>query len=198
MDFYFQLFKIRLQDFYYKLFKQKYNLTINKSKKKIILALALAVSMTGVLKAQQIISNTIGFRLGYPAEISYQMGLNTNNRIELGLGFRSNGYGDNNDSNYSTFSLSGVYQWVWDLSALSEGFDWYAGVGASLGYYSYSYINNTYSAIPVSLLGQVGIEYNFKIPLTLSLDYRPAFQLNGSGDGFVGDGIALGIRYRLK
>jgi hypothetical protein len=154
--------------------------------KKIIFALALVVSLAGVLRAQQVNSSTIGLRLGYPAEISYQMGLNTTNRIEFGLGLRSHDYGINNESNYSTFSLSGVYQWVWDLSALSEGFDWYAGVGASLGYYSYSYLNNTYSAIPVSLLGQIGIEY------------RPAFQLNGSGDGFIGDGVALGVRYRLK
>jgi hypothetical protein len=167
--------------------------------KKIIFAIAfLVVSMAGVLRAQQVNSSTIGLRLGYPAEISYQMGLNTTNRLEFGLGLRTHDYGINNESNYSTFSLSGVYQWVWDLSALSPGFDWYAGVGASLGYYSYSYLNNTYSAIPISLLGQIGIEYNFKIPITLSLDYRPAFQLNGYGDGFIGDGVALGVRYRLK
>ena len=163
--------------------------------KKIILTLALAVSMAGVLRAQTN-TNSIGLRLGYPTELSYQMGLNTTNRIELGLGFRSYGYGIN--SNYSQFSLSGVYQWVWDLSALASGFNWYAGVGASLGYYSYSYLNYTYSALPVSILGQIGIEYNFKIPITLSLDYRPAFQLSGNGNGFIGDGIALGIRYRLK
>ena len=166
--------------------------------KKIIFTLALVVSMVGLLKAQRVNNNTIGLRLGYPAEISYQMGLNSTNRLEFGLGLRSHGYGFNNDSSYSTFSLSGVYQWVWDLSALSDGFDWYAGVGASLGYYSYSYLSNTYSEVPVSILGQIGIEYNFKIPVTLSLDYRPAFQLNGSGNGFVGDGIALGLRYRFK
>jgi hypothetical protein len=166
--------------------------------KKIIFALVFVVSMAGVLRAQQTNYNTIGFRLGYPTEISYQMGLNTTNRLEFGLGLRSHGYGFNNDSSYSTFSLSGVYQWVWDLSAISEGFDWYAGVGASIGYYSYSWKNNTNSAIPVSILGQIGIEYNFKIPVRISLDYRPAFQLNGSDDGFIGDGIALGLRYRFK
>jgi hypothetical protein len=93
--------------------------------------------------------------------------------------------------------LSGVYQWVWDLSALAEGFNWYAGVGASLGYYSYNYSNVTYSALPVSILGQIGIEYNFNIPIKLSLDYRPALLLSGNGNGFVGDGIALGVRYRF-
>jgi hypothetical protein len=163
--------------------------------KKIILALALVVSSLGALKAQAD-GKTIGLRLGYPTELSFQTGISNSNRIELGLGFRSYGYGVN--SNYDLFSLSGVYQWVWDLSALSKGFNWYAGVGAALGYYSYSYYNYTYSAYPVSLLGQVGIEYNFNIPLRLSLDYRPAVQLNGIGNGFIADGIALSLRYRFN
>lgn len=162
--------------------------------KKFILTLALAVSLVGFLRAQAN-GKTLGLRLGYPTEISFQSGLSNSNRIELGLGIRSYGYGVN--SNYAQFSLSGVYQWVWNLSALANGFNWYAGVGASLGYYSYSYVNYNYSGYPVSLLGQIGIEYNFNIPLRLSLDYRPAIQLNGNGNGFVGDGIALGVRYRF-
>ena len=163
--------------------------------KKIILTLALVVSLIGVSRAQAD-GKSIGLRLGYPAEISFQTALSNSNRIELGLGFRTYGYGVN--SNYSQFNLSGVYQWVWDLSALSPGFNWYAGLGAALGYYSYSYVNDNYSGYPVSLLGQVGIEYNFNIPIRLSLDYRPAVQLNGDRNGFIGDGIALGIRYRFR
>ncbi|HEY6913429.1 MAG TPA: hypothetical protein VI413_02045 [Paludibacter sp.] len=160
--------------------------------KKIILTLALVLSIAGAVSAQAD-GQSIGLRLGYPTELSYQKALSNSNRLELGLGFRSYGYGVG--SNYSRISLSGVYQWVWDLSSLADGFNWYAGVGASVGYYSYSYMNYTYSALPVSILGQVGIEYNFNIPIRLSLDYRPAFQLNGNGNGFVGDGIALGVRY---
>ena len=115
----------------------------------------------------------------YPTEISYQTGLSKANRLELGLGFRSYGYGSN--SNYTRFSLSGVYQWVWSLPAVGAGFNWYAGFGASVGHYSYSYLNYKYSGFPVSILGQVGIEYNLNIPLRISLDYRPAFQVtNGS------------------
>jgi hypothetical protein len=162
--------------------------------KKIILTLALVVSFAAAASAQAE-GQSIGLRLGYPTELSYQKALNKSNRLELGLGFRSYGYGIN--SNYSQFSLSGTYQWVWDLSSLADGFNWYAGVGAAVGYYSYSYLNYNYSALPVSILGQIGIEYNFAIPIRLSLDYRPAFQLNGNGNGFVGDGIALGIRYRF-
>ena len=162
--------------------------------KKIILTLALAFSLSGILMAQSE-GKSIGLRLGYPAEISFQSALSNSTRIELGLGFRTYGYGAN--SNYSLFSLSGVYQWVWDLSALSKGFNWYAGLGASLGYYSYSFVNSNYSGYPVSILGQIGIEYNFNIPLRLSLDYRPAVQLNADRSGFIADGIALGVRYRF-
>jgi hypothetical protein len=162
--------------------------------KKTILTLALLVSMAGALSAQPN-GRTIGLRLGYPTELSYQMGLGDANRIELGLGFRSYGYGFS--GNYTQFSFSGVYQWVWDLSQIADGVNWYAGVGAAVGYYSYSYINVTYSGIPISILGQIGIEYNFsEIPLRVSLDYRPGIQITSNG-GFIGDGYALGVRYRF-
>jgi hypothetical protein len=164
--------------------------------RKLFFTLALIVSIAGGASRAQVDGKSIGLRLGYPTEASFQMGLSKSNRLELGLGLRSHSYGSDN-SNYSQFSVSGVYQWVWDLSALSNGFNWYAGVGGAIGYYSYSYLNTTYSALPLSVLGQIGIEYNFNIPIRLSLDYRPAFQLNGNGNGFIGDEIALGIRYRF-
>lgn len=164
--------------------------------KKIIFTLAIIASMAGTLSAQAG-GSTIGLRLGFPTELSYQMGLNDANRIELGLGFRSYGYGIGFGSNYTQFSFSGVYQWVWDLSQIADGVNWYAGAGASVGYYSYNYINTTFSAVPISILGQIGIEYNFsELPLRVSLDYRPGIQITSNG-GFIGDGYALGIRYRF-
>lgn len=159
-----------------------------------MLSFVLVVTMVGSLMAQAD-GKSIGIRLGYPLEISFQTGLSNSNRIELGLGGRRYGYGIN--SNYYQLSVSGVYQWVWDLSSLAGGFNWYAGAGASLGYYSYSYINNTNSGYPVSILGQVGLEYNFDFPLRLSLDWRPAIQINANRSGFIGDGIALGVRYKF-
>lgn len=161
--------------------------------KKFILSLALALCVTGAVSAQAG-GSSIGLRLGYPTEISYQAGLSDANRIELGLGFRSYGYGIS--SNYIQFSLSGVYQWVWSLESVATGLNWYAGVGASVAHYSYSYLNYGYSGTPISILGQIGAEYNFNFPLRLSLDYRPAFQIT-SGSGFIGDGIALGVRYKF-
>ena len=104
----------------------------------------------------------------------------------MGLGFRTYVYA-------TSISLSGVYQWVKDLSSVTDGLAWYYGGGASVGFYSYG---KTY--IPVSVLGQVGLQYDFNIPLRLSLDWRPGFQFNSYANGFVGDGFCLGVRYILN
>lgn len=156
--------------------------------KKLIFTIALALCISSGLFAQAE-GSTIGLRFGYPTEVSYQKGLNSTNRIELGAGFRSYaGY-------YTTLSVSGVYQWVKDLSSLADGMAWYYGGGASIGFNSYS----SKAYFPVTILGQIGIQYDFNIPLRLSLDWRPGFQFLGHHytNGFVGDGVCLGVRYIL-
>src|ERR1035437_4464666 len=128
--------------------------------RKIIFTLSLVVSMVSVLKAEED-NKAIGLRLGSGfgggAEISYQQPLSKDNRMELGLGLNSWGFG-----------LRGVYQCVWDLSDPADGFNWYAGVGAGVGSYNFNYGNNIHGPSDFSLgvLGQVGIEYRFEIPLT--------------------------------
>lgn len=156
------------------------------SMKKIILTLALVAGIISAVNAQ-VDGKAIGLRFGgsysgnYGAEISYQQALGSANRLELDLGANSWGLG-----------VTGIYQWVWDLSALSDGFNWYAGVGANAGLWN---SNSGFSGITLGLAGQVGAEYNFNIPLQLSLDYRPIIPLfNGHG---YSDGIALGVRYKF-
>jgi hypothetical protein len=158
--------------------------------KKIILTLTLIVSFVGALSAQ-VDSKAIGLRLGsgfgYGAEVSYQQPLGKANRLELDLGVNSWGFG-----------LNGIYQWVWNLSDLADGFNWYAGVGAGIGSYNFNYVsnNNDVKNISFGVLGQVGIEYKFEIPLTISLDYRPGIYIVPSFNGSY-DGICLGARYRF-
>lgn len=160
--------------------------------KKIIFALALVVSFVSAANAQ-VSEKAIGLRLsngfGNSAEISYQHPLGSANRLEGDLGIGSNG-----------LYLTGIYQWVWDLSTLADGFNWYAGVGANLGIWNSNnnYYNNHYSGVSLGVAGQVGIEYNFAIPLQLSLDYRPIINLAPSllQSGFY-DGVALSVRYRF-
>ena len=147
-------------------------------------------------QAQDISKNALGLRLGdndgFGGEISYQRGLSKNNRLELDLGWR-------NSNNVDAIKIAGLYQWVWNIDG---GFNWYAGVGGGIGSWKaekfkingVSYGGNSETVIFAA--GDIGIEYNFDIPLQLSLDFRPEFYFNdGINDNF-GPDIALGIRYR--
>lgn len=157
--------------------------------KKIILLFAVLASFTFVSNAQEIADNAIGLRLGdsdgFGAEISYQRALGDNNRLEADLGWRSG-------NGYDGFKLTGLYQWVWELDG---NFNWYAGAGGGFG--SYSFDNNTLDDETFFFLaGDIGIEYNFDIPLLISLDFRPELGFGDFRDDLDFD-IALGIRYQF-
>jgi len=149
--------------------------------KRMFIVAALVIGFASMASAQ-VDGRAIGIRFGNGGEISYQHPLGNANRLELDLGFGSWAYGG--------MYLSGAYQWVWDLSDLGDGFNWYAGFGGAVG------INN---GLGLGVLGQVGIEYNFNIPLHLSLDWRPTFHILSSStlSRFGYDGIALGVRYKF-
>lgn len=120
--------------------------------------------------------NTIGLRLGYGGEISYQRTLSNANRIEADLGFMSKG-----------FSLAGIYQWAWTIDK-APGLGWYVGPGVAASFREKSF--------SVGILGQIGLEYSFDIPLTLSIDWRPGYYFS-SHYGFSYYDFALGVKYRF-
>lgn len=144
-------------------------------------------------QGQNISKNALGLRLGdndgFGGEISYQRGLSSDNRLEIDLGWRNSNYVD-------AFKITGLYQWVWNIDG---GFNWYAGVGGGLGSWSYDRNNVSDNGTFVFAAGDIGIEYNFDIPLQLSLDFRPEIYSNSDGfrDNNFGPDIALGIRYRF-
>ncbi len=140
------------------------------------------LSMFSALSAQ-VDGKAIGIRFGYGGELSYQHPMGDANRLEFDLGLTHYGFG-----------LNGVYQWVWDLSALADGFNWYAGAGLGLG--SYDYDDSDKNDFGLGILGQIGLEYNFNIPLQLSLDYRPGFFF-GNGFNPSYDGICLAARFKF-
>ncbi|SFW46117.1 hypothetical protein SAMN02927921_01728 [Sinomicrobium oceani] len=152
----------------------------------------LAVLFFGFMatsQAQEIAPNALGLRLGdskgFGAEISYQRALGSNNRLELDLGWRDSDHVD-------AFKLTGLYQWVWSLEG---NFNWYAGAGGGLGSYDNNDLDDSGAFFFVA--GDVGIEYNFNIPLILSLDFRPELGFTDAyRDGLDLD-IALGIRYQF-
>ncbi|WP_111307518.1 outer membrane beta-barrel protein [Confluentibacter sediminis] len=163
--------------------------------KKLFLLSIAVLGFAFSSNAQEISKNALGLRLGdsdgFGAEISYQHALGDNNRLELDLGWRDG-------KNYDGFKLAGLYQWVFPL----EGdFNWYVGAGGGLGSFSVNNPNGgkDYSDTFFFAAGDIGIEYNFDIPLMLSLDFRPEL---GFGDDLYDNNdldfdIALGIRYQF-
>lgn len=160
--------------------------------KKYIFLILLAVAFGYEGTAQEISKNAIGLRLGnndgFGPEINYQRGIGDNNRLEFGFAWH-------NHKHHDAIKLTGIYQWVWNIDG---GFNWYAGPGAGLGIASYDKHHNhnhgdndTYAFIT----GTVGIEYNFDIPLMISLDARPQFNLGYNDD--LGIDVGLGIRYQF-
>jgi opacity protein-like surface antigen len=162
--------------------------------KKLILSAFMLLGLAFSAQAQDISKNALGLRLGdndgFGGEISYQRGMGSNNRLEFDLGWR-------NSKDVDAFKLVGLYQWVWNIEG---GFNWYAGVGAGIGSWSYNKNDFKDSGSFVLAAGDIGIEYNFQeAPIQLSLDFRPEIYFGGDyadfRDGF-GPDIALGIRYR--
>lgn len=158
--------------------------------KKLFLFGLMLIGFITVSHSQKISDNAIGIRIGdndgFGAEISYQRALFNANRLEFDLGWRDS-------NNYDGFKLVGLYQWVFPLDG---SFHWYVGAGAGIGSVEDNNGNNDSFAL---IAGDIGIEYDFKIPLLLSLDFRPEF---GFGDdAFENDDldfdIGLGIRYQF-
>jgi len=161
--------------------------------RKILFSAFMLIGLAFSTNAQDISKNALGLRLGdndgFGGEISYQRGLSNKTRLEFDLGWR-------NSNDVDAIKIVGLHQWVWNIDG---GFNWYAGLGGGLG--SWSYDKNGYddNGTFVFAAGDIGIEYNFDVPIQLSLDFRPEFYFNSDDfreDNF-GPDIALGIRYRF-
>ena len=154
-------------------------------KRTLFIIITIAFS---TIASSQINPNALGLRFGgsnsFGAEISYQRGLSNENRVEVDLGIRSK-------STYSAFALTGIYQWVWPIQ---DGFSWYVGPGAQIGSWNWKsdYDYRGGGGTWLALMGQIGIEYQFEIPLQIALDLRPGVAF---GDAY-GDIFDLGLSLR--
>jgi hypothetical protein len=166
--------------------------------KKIILSAFMLIGLALSTQAQDISKNALGLRFGdnggFGGELSYQRALSSNNRLELDLGWRNRSNFNNNAYDDNAIKLTGLYQWVWNIDG---GFNWYAGVGGGLGSYSYDNNGTSYNDTFVFAAGDIGIEYNFDIPLLISLDFRPEIGGNGYYNNNYGSDIALALRYQF-
>jgi hypothetical protein len=161
--------------------------------KKVFFTVLFFTGIFLTAEAQQITDNAIGIRIGdnkgFGTEVNYQRAIGGNNRLEFGLGWRSSRKVD-------AFKLTGIYQWVWNIEG---GFNWYAGVGGGAGSVSYDrreFPERERSYGFAFVAGDVGIEYNFDIPLLISLDFRPEIGFGEFRDD-LGFDIGLGLRYQF-
>lgn len=157
--------------------------------KKLFLTVITLLGIIVSSEAQEISKNALGLRLGdsdgLGTEITYQRALGDNNRLEIDLGWR-------NGNGFDGFKATGLYQWVWTLDGR---FNWFTGFGGGFG--SYSFDDDTIDDDTfLFAAGVVGIEYNFEIPLLISLDVRPELGFGDFRDDLDFD-IALGIRYQF-
>lgn len=162
--------------------------------KKLILISILFFMVSLNASAQKISNHAIGIRFGnndgFGGEISYQRKLSESNRFEVDLGYR-----DHKD--FNAFKLSGVYQWVWNID---DGFNWYAGFGAGIGSWSFNngFVSDTEDGIFINADGNIGIEYNFKAPILISIDFRPEIGIIGDYGKDTDLDLALSIRYQFN
>ncbi len=162
--------------------------------KNLITVIALFLLATLYMNAQDISKNAVGVRFGdndgFGGEISYQYSLGDRTRMEVDLSFRNNNdFGD-------SFKLTALHQWVWRIDG---DFNWYAGFGTGIGSWDKgnNYSGDADDGVFLNADGNVGIEYNFEIPLLISLDFRPEIDLIGDyGDESDFD-IALSLRYQF-
>ncbi len=173
--------------------------------KKVILSIFMLIGLTLSVEAQEVVSkNAIGLRLGdndgFGGEVSYQRKIFNSNRLEFDLGWR-------NSKNVDAVKLAALYQWYWNIN---KGFYWYVGVGGGLG--SWRYDNNVYnngnnnfdpyyddSGAFGFVAGDIGIEYNFKIPIQIAVDFRPEVYFNSDNwrEESFGPDVALSVRYKF-
>lgn len=154
--------------------------------KKFVLVIAALAALATVAAAQP---KALGARIGnYGVDVSYENYAGDNDFLEFELGL---------DDMFSTsaFHFDGVYNFMiahpdWTASG-QWGF--YAGPGASVAVWDNGKDENVVFA---GLLGNVGLEYIFDIPLQLSVSLRPRLMF---GDGRVRENglltLGIGARY---
>lgn len=70
------------------------------------------------------------------------------------------------------FDLGLYFDWMFSLDGGPQGLKFYPGLGPEL------YFGDDFN---LGIAGDFGVEYSFKFPLTIGIDYRPGFMVT---DGF--------------
>ncbi len=146
----------------------------------------ISVALISITLNGQDYRTSLGLRAGLPYGVTIKHFLNKTNALEGILA-----------ASWGGFVIVGLYEnehWTGQY----PGLNWFWGVGAHVGFWDVGRnpnVNETYTGSIIGLDGILGLEYTFdEIPLNLSLDILPTFNLIGySGWGGINGGLS--IRY---
>ena len=131
----------------------------------------------------------VGFRAAYlnrdnsywGGELSYQIKLKGMRRLEMGLGLLS-------ETSWSLTEFNVIYQWQ---LIRKGGFSFYTGPGLGIGYASYGYGDDDFYG---KVAGNIGIDYTFRLPLQIAVDWRPGYILWDNIDNKFSNQVGLALR----
>lgn len=147
--------------------------------KKVIITALLLSSLAAF---SQTYKSAIGAKLGYGLMASYKYVFQKPHAVDVYAGF-----GDYFRT-AGGLILGASYQYHFNIPDI-KGLSVPLGAGAYFAASSASYI---------AVTGNVGLEYAFSdIPLSLGLEYMPAFRLNDVGDRYIPSFVSLNVRYIL-
>jgi hypothetical protein len=158
--------------------------------KNLSLTIVTLLTMFSTIQAQDF-KSAAGIRLGFPFGVDFKHFLNENDAIDVCAGLGGLGPGGG-------VSILGQYQRHGDINFEDiQNFQWYAGVGGTVGFWRYLGLNGNYFGAHVV----VGLSYTLEdLPFNVSLDVAPGFYV-GSGRYYntfsIGSYGALTARYIL-
>ena len=128
-------------------------------------------------------SSAVGAKLGYGLTGTYKKQIKENFYVDIYAGFRT------------YFLVGGASVEFHKPIEAVENLYWYYGGGAYFG----SFTRNTYSNYTfIGINGVLGLDYSFEeIPLNISVDWMPGFNLTGEGNNFYEYIGGLSVRYIL-
>jgi len=142
--------------------------------KKLFLSACILTMSLGYLKAQ-----TRDYELG----LRFGDSFGNNVGIDFAMPFQNNRI--HADANFgNSLTVQGLYDWQ---IPFGEGFMFYPGAGGALAIGG--------SQFNFGVGGEAGVEYQFPIPLTIGLDYRPIIWFTNNV-GYNGE-WGLNFRYRF-
>jgi len=148
--------------------------------KKLVITLTLVVCVFTFVNAQDY-STGIGLRGGLYNGLTIKHFMGSRSAVEGLLATRWDGM--------EVTALYELHATAFDLDRLN----WYYGAGAHVGFFGSDYPGGAVTVLGID--GILGLEYSFsEIPINISLDWKPAFNLIGYSH-FFADGAAFSIRY---